>query len=503
MDFQQTVRAAVIMDALKRVAMAVKDRITGSEIERNLNEATSNENWGVSNTTLTRIAEASFNYDDGELIMRHVWRTISSDPKEWRRIYKTLTLLEHLLKFGSSRCVQQAKDELFQLRLLTSFSYSDRGEERGTGIRDKARVLVELLSDFRKLDDEREKARTAKEKYVGISSDQYRGGFGADSFRNDQSRGGFGPDSYRSDYQRGGASADRYSSQPYNPSQHSTYTGPSRSYDPAPPRAEPEVRQEPVVAPMPAPARTQPSHDLFAVPKLSPPTADKKPKHVQPQQQDLLSLETKQTQPSGEIFVAFEVPKAQPKHDLGGVFTVPDKQPSTNPFFPEVAKTPSQPQPAPPKHAGIDLKGLYAQPTPAPQAYPGPPSHNPYYPQVQTPQYPGYEQPQHYPQYPPQHNYPPQYPGYSQPPRAAPPQPTVSVTPTPTYKISHNMDSYNGPSLSELKSCPTLHSEFSEFQSASEPPKSKDWESSLVNLDDLGQESKPKSKDQPVFGVFF
>lgn len=473
------------MEALKRVAMAVKDRITGSEIERTLNEATSNENWGVSNTTLTKIAEASFNYDDGEAIMRHVWRTISSDPKEWRRIYKTLTLLEHLLKFGSSRCVQQAKDELFQLRLLTSFSYSDRGEERGTGIRDKSRLLVELLSDFRKLDEEREKARSAKEKYVGISSDQYRGGFGADSYRSDPQRGGFGADSYSRDSHRGGFGSESYSSQQYNPSHHSSYTGPSKpAYDPTPTRTEPKIPEVP--APIHAPAPSKPT-DLFAVPKIAPPTSSRIPAQPQAQQQDLLTLDaTKQSAPKTDLFTGFEVPKTQQSSvDLTADLFGPAK-PSTNPFFPavpEVAKP--QPQPARPV---IDVKALYAQPVPSQ------PTHNPYY----QPQIP------HHPQYPPHNPHVPQYHYPGAPSHSAPPvQPQPEYHAPQTYKISHNMDAYNGPTISELKSCPTLHSDFTDFQSAVEPPKAKDWESSLVNLDDIGGESKPKSKEQPMFGVFF
>jgi hypothetical protein len=66
------------------------------------------------------------------------------------------------------------------------------------------------------------------------------------------------------------------------------------------------------------------------------------------------------------------------------------------------------------------------------------------------------------------------------------------------------MDSYSGPTISEIKSCPTLHAdEFSDFHSASEPVQAKDWESSLVDLDSLGQESKQKPKEQQLFGVFF
>jgi hypothetical protein len=130
-------------------------------------------------------------------------------------------------------------------------------------------------------------------------------------------------------------------------------------------------------------------------------------------------------------------------------------------------------------------------------------SQKPQYPS-QVPQYPSQvpQYPSQVPQYPQASPYSP-YPGYSQP--TQPPQPPQPESSRPTYKISHNMDSYSGPTISDLKSCPTLHAdEFTDFHSAaSEPVQAKDWESSLVDLDSLGQESKPKSKEQQPFGVFF
>jgi epsin len=76
----------------------------------------------------------------------------------------------------------------------------DAGEERGNGIREKARELSDLLGDSRRLDEEREKARSMSSKYVGISSDDYRGGFGGSSSGPGNSSGnrygGFGSDDY-------------------------------------------------------------------------------------------------------------------------------------------------------------------------------------------------------------------------------------------------------------------------------------------------------------------
>ena len=83
--------------------------------------------------------------------MAHLWRKLNSKPKDWRKIYKTLTVFEYLIKNGAPRCVQDIKDELFKVRSFSDFSYSEGGVEKGQGIRDKARMIVDLLSDPNKL----------------------------------------------------------------------------------------------------------------------------------------------------------------------------------------------------------------------------------------------------------------------------------------------------------------------------------------------------------------
>jgi epsin len=114
-----------------------------------------------------------------------------------------LTLLEALIKNGSERVVDDARDHLFRIRTLTDFAYHDEGAEKGQGglvalsvslamsrtrcaslcfvlslaVREKARQLVELLNDTAKIREERNKARELRNKYVGIG--QEHGSFGS------------------------------------------------------------------------------------------------------------------------------------------------------------------------------------------------------------------------------------------------------------------------------------------------------------------------------------
>lgn len=81
-----------------------------------------------------------------------------------------LQLLDALLKYGSERVVDDARDHVFRVRTLTDFTHYDGGKDVALVIREKAKQLVELLQDTNKLRDERKKARELAGKYVGITS---------------------------------------------------------------------------------------------------------------------------------------------------------------------------------------------------------------------------------------------------------------------------------------------------------------------------------------------
>jgi len=73
------------------------------------------------------------NRNDYTEIMRHLWSKIQSSPKEWRRIFKALHAMEYLVRNGAPRCIQEVKDDLFKIRALAEFSYSENGQDRGQG----------------------------------------------------------------------------------------------------------------------------------------------------------------------------------------------------------------------------------------------------------------------------------------------------------------------------------------------------------------------------------
>jgi epsin len=166
-------RSTLIMDRIKRAAVQFADKLTKTGLECMLREATEDTEWGAPNTLLYNIADRSNNAVDSAFILQFVVETLKAKDREWHRIFKTLSLMEVLLKHGSLNCVMGLRENSYRVRGLQDFSYNDKGIERGSGIREKARALSVMLSDQGYLDDERQKARGHRDKFLGISSDSY------------------------------------------------------------------------------------------------------------------------------------------------------------------------------------------------------------------------------------------------------------------------------------------------------------------------------------------
>jgi epsin len=163
---------------LFKAISSVKDKLTLTPNELLIKEVTSNDDSLVSTNSLHSVAELTFQPMDYPKVMEAVWGSLRAPRQEWRRIQRSLLLSDILMKFGSSRCVQELRDYLDRFRPLQEFRYTDEDIERGAIIREKSRYLVEILSDFTKIEQEREIAKKQKNKCVGMSRDDvYRGNY--------------------------------------------------------------------------------------------------------------------------------------------------------------------------------------------------------------------------------------------------------------------------------------------------------------------------------------
>jgi len=183
---------SLIQQKLKDATKIVKNTVLNvSELEQKVREATSNDPWGPHGTLLQQLAHTT-NGSESDLvsIMSTLWKRMA-DVKYWRHVYKSLVVLEYLLKSGSESCIREARDNLYQINELGHFKFIDEnGKDQGINVREKSKTVVELINNKEKLREEREKARKTRDKYQGISSEghgSHGGGYGgnADSYDRD------------------------------------------------------------------------------------------------------------------------------------------------------------------------------------------------------------------------------------------------------------------------------------------------------------------------------
>jgi len=166
-----------------------------NETERRIYEALSNKNWGASSTLLIEIASDSMDYDKYRIIGNLLWPGLDPNSRGWRQIFKALTLIEYLVKNGSEKFIEDCRDNMHKIRPLQDYNYYEESVDKGSGTREMAKKIVELLSSNENIREEREKARqlrqklggslsrnTASSDYSGGGGGGYSGGGGGDNF---------------------------------------------------------------------------------------------------------------------------------------------------------------------------------------------------------------------------------------------------------------------------------------------------------------------------------
>uniref|UniRef100_A0A8C4WE48 Epsin 3 n=1 Tax=Gopherus evgoodei TaxID=1825980 RepID=A0A8C4WE48_9SAUR len=148
-----------------------------SEAEIKVREATSNDSWGPPSSLMSEIADLTFNTVAFAEIMGMIWRRLNDSGKNWRHVYKALTLLDYLIKTGSEKVAHQCRENLYTIQTLKDFQYTDRdGKDQGINVREKVKQVMGLLKDEEKLKQERAHALKTKERMstegTGISSSQ-------------------------------------------------------------------------------------------------------------------------------------------------------------------------------------------------------------------------------------------------------------------------------------------------------------------------------------------
>lgn len=90
----------LVMPVLRTVKNIVKNH-TDAEVK--VREATSNDPWGPSSTLMAEIADLTYNVVAFTEIMGMIWKRLNDHGKNWRHVYKSLALLEYIIKTGSEK----------------------------------------------------------------------------------------------------------------------------------------------------------------------------------------------------------------------------------------------------------------------------------------------------------------------------------------------------------------------------------------------------------------
>lgn len=156
----------------------IADKVTNvvmnyTEIEAKVREATNDDAWGPTGQLMQEVAQGTFSYEHFPEVMCMLWKRMLQDNKSnWRRTYKSLLLLNYLIRNGSERVVSSSREHIYDLRSLENYTFlDDLGKDQGINIRHKVKELIDFIQDDERLREERKKAKKNKDKYVGLSSD--------------------------------------------------------------------------------------------------------------------------------------------------------------------------------------------------------------------------------------------------------------------------------------------------------------------------------------------
>ncbi|KAM6376624.1 epsin-3 isoform 2-T4 [Pluvialis apricaria] len=174
-----------------------------SEAEIKVREATSNDPWGPPSSLMSEIADLTFNTVAFAEVMGMIWRRLNDSGKNWRHVYKALTLLDYLIKTGSEKVTHQCRENLYTIQTLKDFQYVDRdGKDQGINIREKVKQVMALLKDEERLKQERAHALQTKERMAleGMGSGSHQATYGrrASPYGDDYGRARGSPSSFNS-----------------------------------------------------------------------------------------------------------------------------------------------------------------------------------------------------------------------------------------------------------------------------------------------------------------
>ena len=141
-----------------------------SDAQVKVREATSNDPWGPSTGLMSEIADLSHNPAAFTEIMSIIWKRMNDHGKNWRHVYKSLVLLDFLIKCGSEKVAQQCRENIFSIETLRDFQHVEEGRDQGMNVREKAKQMATLLADEERLKNERTRFMITRNRFKQTSA---------------------------------------------------------------------------------------------------------------------------------------------------------------------------------------------------------------------------------------------------------------------------------------------------------------------------------------------
>ncbi|KAK4054828.1 hypothetical protein OIV83_000752 [Microbotryomycetes sp. JL201] len=153
----------------RSVMRTVKGSVKGySDTQTKVRNATSNDPWGPSGTEMSEIAALTFNSNDFVEIIETLDKRLNDKGKNWRHVFKSLTLLDYILHAGSENVVQYFRENIYVVKTLKEFQYIDEfGKDQGANVRQKAKDITNLLLDENKMKASRLNRKDMRDRMSG------------------------------------------------------------------------------------------------------------------------------------------------------------------------------------------------------------------------------------------------------------------------------------------------------------------------------------------------
>uniref|UniRef100_A0A7E4VLZ2 ENTH domain-containing protein n=1 Tax=Panagrellus redivivus TaxID=6233 RepID=A0A7E4VLZ2_PANRE len=137
-----------------------------SDAQVKVREATSNDPWGPTTALMSEIADMTNNPLAFTEIMSMLWKRLNDHGKNWRHVYKSLVLLDYLIKCGSDKVAAQCRENIYSIETLKDFQHIEENRDQGLNVREKAKQMVILLNDEERLKSERTRFQNTRKRFM-------------------------------------------------------------------------------------------------------------------------------------------------------------------------------------------------------------------------------------------------------------------------------------------------------------------------------------------------